>query len=44
MSSMEYLLTMGVVIVAFVGTAFLLMRALVASHEIEALFFTLPFG
>jgi hypothetical protein len=44
MSSLEYLMVVGVAMAAFGGLAFLLMRALVAASEIEETLFVLPFG
>lgn len=43
MASLEYLLTAGVVVVAFGSLSMLLLRALVAATEIETLLFSLPF-
>jgi hypothetical protein len=44
MSSLEFLLVVGVAMAAFAGIAFMLMRALVAASEIETILFLMPFG
>jgi hypothetical protein len=43
-ASLEYLLTLGIVVAAFVSLSLLLMRALIAATEIETLLFSLPVG
>lgn len=44
MASLEYVLTTGVVVAAFVGLSLLLMRALVSSMAIKSMFLSLPVG
>ncbi|MEM8631798.1 MAG: hypothetical protein AAGF74_11210 [Pseudomonadota bacterium] len=44
MASLDYVLTLGVVVAAFAGLAMLLFRALIAATEIETFLFSLPLG
>jgi hypothetical protein len=44
MSSLEFLMVVGVAMAAFGGIAFMLMRVLVAASEIETILFVMPFG
>ncbi|MEM1163030.1 MAG: hypothetical protein AAGJ28_19045 [Pseudomonadota bacterium] len=44
MASLDYVLTLGVVLAAFMGLAMLLFRALQAATEIESVIFSLPVG
>ncbi|MGJ8583861.1 MAG: hypothetical protein ACSHXD_07210 [Marinosulfonomonas sp.] len=41
---MEYLLTAGVIVAAFVGLSFLLLRVLVPAMAFKSLLMSLPFG
>lgn len=43
MASLDYVLTAGVVVVAFGSLSILLLRALVSATEIETLLYSLPF-
>ena len=44
MASLDYLLTTGVVVAAFIGLSFLLVKALVAAMAFKSLFMSLPLG
>lgn len=44
MASVDYVLTLGVVLGAFMALAMLLFRALIAATEIESVIFSLPVG
>lgn len=44
MASLDYILTTGVVVAAFIGLSLLLFRALIASMAIKSIFLSLPVG
>lgn len=44
MASLEYVLTTGVVVAAFIGLSFLLLRALVSAMAFKSLLLSLPVG